>query len=227
MKKYSKSLLNSKKYLIPENSSDKIGIDSFISNNINKQIIVVQGLGFVGAVMSVVCANSKENEYAVIGIDIANELNYWKIASINEGVFPIVASDPKIKEFFDIAKNKKNFYATFDPYAYSKANYIIVDINLDVKKKSKFNGELIAFDVDLKNFKKAIKSIGENCKEDVLVLVESTVPPGTCKNVIKPILDKTFESRNLNSKKYKLGHSYERVMPGPDYIDSIKNFYRV
>ena len=227
MKKYSKSLLNSKKYLIPEKSSDKTGIDSFISNNINKQIIVVQGFGFVGAVMSVVCANSKENEYAVIGIDIANELNYWKIASINEGVFPIVASDPKIQEFFDIAKNKKNFYATFDPYAYSKANYIIVDINLDVKKKSKFNGELIAFDVDLKNFKKAIKSIGENCKEDVLVLVESTVPPGTCKNVIKPILDKTFESRNLNSKKYKLGHSYERVMPGPDYIDSIKNFYRV
>ena len=24
-----------------------------------------------------------------------------------------------------------------------------------------------------------------------------------------------------------LGHSYERVMPGPNYIDSIQNFYRV
>jgi UDP-N-acetyl-D-glucosamine dehydrogenase len=29
------------------------------------------------------------------------------------------------------------------------------------------------------------------------------------------------------AKKFKIGHSYERVMPGPGYIDSIQNFYRV
>ena len=36
-------------------------------------MIVVQGLGFVGAVMSLVCANAVTEEYAVIGVDLANE----------------------------------------------------------------------------------------------------------------------------------------------------------
>ena len=45
----------------------KKNIDNFLKLNKNKKIIVVQGLGFVGAVMSLVCANS-ESDYAVIGV---------------------------------------------------------------------------------------------------------------------------------------------------------------
>ena len=98
--------MTNKEYLIPKKLCDKKGIDRFLAANSDKQIIVVQGLGFVGAVMSIVCANSSKKEYAVIGTDIANSLNYWKIASINEGIFPVVASDPKVKEFYDVSKNK-------------------------------------------------------------------------------------------------------------------------
>ena len=36
-----------------------------------------------------------------------------------------------------------------------------------------------------------------------------------------------LRKRNLSSDKIKIGHSYERVMPGPGYIDSIQNFFRV
>ena len=219
--------LNGKKYLIPKVLNDQKNIDSFLSYHQGKKVVVIQGLGFVGAVMSLVCANALNKEYAVIGIDIADANNYWKIKSINEGLFPVIASDPKIEEFFRIAKKKKNFYATYDSYAYSRADIIIVDINLDVQKDSKFNGDLIKYDVDLTNFKKAIKSIGDKCKEDCLILVETTVPPGTCKKVVKPIIEKSLQLRNLRIDKFKLGHSYERVMPGPDYIDSIQNFYRV
>ena len=83
------------------------------------------------------------------------------------------------------------------------------------------------FNVDLTGFKSAIESIGQNCKEDVLVLVETTVPPGTSQLVVKPILENELLKRGLSSEKYKLGHSYERVMPGPEYIDSIREFPRV
>ena len=227
MKKISENPISKKKYFIPDKIDDKANIDSFLSNHVDKKVIVVQGLGFVGAVMSLVCANSKSDEYAVIGIDLPNKNNYWKIASINEGIFPVIASDPKIDLYFNKAIKKKNFYATYDPYVYSKADFIIIDINLDVEKKSSLDGNLINFDVDLTYFKKAIQSIGEFCKEDCLILVETTVPPGTCKKIIKPIIDSCFIKRNLNINKYKLGHSYERVMPGPDYINSIQNFYRV
>ena len=226
-KKYSASPISDRKYLLPQNQNDKKKIDLFLNNNVGKKIIVIQGLGFVGAVMSLVCANSKNDEYAVIGVDIADANNYWKIKSINEGVFPVKASDPKIENFFLKTKEKNNFYATYDPYAYSRADYIIVDINLDVQKKSSPNGDLVNYDVNLKSFKKAIKVIGDNCREDVLVLVETTVPPGTCQKVVKPIIEKSLIDRNLDHTKFKLGHSYERVMPGPNYIDSIKNFYRV
>ena len=227
MKEYSINPFNQKKYLIPSNVSDKKNIDSFLLINKNKKIICVQGLGFVGAVMSLVCANSKNNEYAVVGIDLPNKDNFWKITSLNEGQFPIESSDDKVYEYYNKAQKKKSFYATYDPYIYSLADIIIVDINLDVQKKSNEIGDLLNFDVSLNNFKKGINSIAERCKEDVLLLVETTVPPGTCKKVIYPLFSRVFKKRKISIKKLKLGHSYERVMPGPGYLDSIINFYRV
>lgn len=206
--------------------TDKLNIDKFIDCNIGKKIVVVQGLGFVGAVMSLVCANS-DTEYAVIGVDLPDSNNLKKINLLNDGVFPIIASDPQIKIYFENVIKKRNFYATFDSYAYSKADYIIVDINLDVQKNSDEKGNLNSFNVDLNPFKGAIRSIGENCKENALILVETTVPPGTCMKVVKPIMEDELIKRGLSVDKIKIGHSYERVMPGPEYINSIKNFYRV
>ena len=218
--------LNGKTYIIPDVIDDTISIDEFVSKN-NKPVIAVQGLGFVGAVMSLVCANAIDGDYAVIGVDLPRKDTFWKIKSINEGLFPVIASDPKIEEFYGIAKQKGNLLATFDSYAYTKADVIIVDINLDVAKESDFYGELNDFEVDLTAFKKAMKAIGDNCKEDVLILIETTVPPGTSKKVAYPIIKDCLIKRGLSVDNFKLGHSYERVMPGPNYIDSIQNFYRV
>jgi UDP-N-acetyl-D-glucosamine dehydrogenase len=212
---------------IPESLNDIVRIEDFFSKNQGKKVIVVQGLGFVGAVMSLVCANAITEDYAVIGVDLANEKTYWKIKSINDGVFPLIADDPKIADFFERSQKQGNLLATYDPVAYQYADVIIVDINLDVRKISDQNGILKDFDVDLHAFKSAIESIGCNCRDDVLVLVETTVPPGTCEKVVKPIIEKELTQRGLTTTKYRLGHSYERVMPGPEYIDSIREFPRV
>ncbi|MAZ79680.1 MAG: NDP-sugar dehydrogenase [Gammaproteobacteria bacterium] len=225
--KTSQNLITQEIYQIPKSLDDSLAIEGFLSRNLGKKIIVVQGLGFVGSVMSIVCANALTEEYAVIGIDLANEKTYWKIKSINDGIFPLIADDPKIDEFFENAKIKGNFFATYDPLAYQYADVVIVDVNLDVQKQSYDRGELKNFDVDLAGFKSAIRSIGENCQDDVLVLVETTVPPGTCEQLVKPILEDELLKRDLPIHKYKLGHSYERVMPGPQYIDSIREFPRV
>jgi UDP-N-acetyl-D-glucosamine dehydrogenase len=219
--------LTQEKYIVPEDLDDSININEFILNNNDKKIIVVQGLGFVGAVMSLVCANAVTEDYAVIGIDLPSKEAYWKIKSINEGLFPLIADDPKIASFFESAQKKGNLLATYDPIAYCYADIIIVDINLDVQKWSNQDEILSSFDVNLSGFKSAITSIGENCRDDVLVLVETTVPPGTCENVVKPILENQLVKRGLTVDKYHLGHSYERVMPGPEYINSIREFPRV
>jgi UDP-N-acetyl-D-glucosamine dehydrogenase len=227
IKNISKSPVTGKEYVIPAMPEDKAGIDAFMALHPGKKVVLVQGLGFVGSVMGLVVANALKEEYAVIGIDLPTPNSYWKIRSINEGVFPVIASDPKIDLYYQNALKKKNYYATYDAHAYCKADVIVVDINLDVKKQSSANNDPGDYSVDMAPFKKAIEDIGNNCKVDVLVLVETTVPPGTSQKIVRPILEECLTKRGLSTDEIKVGHSYERVMPGPKYIDSIQNFYRV
>jgi UDP-N-acetyl-D-glucosamine dehydrogenase len=221
------SPLTGKVYQVPDDLDDQDRIDDFLACHRDKPVVAVQGLGFVGAVMSLVCANALTEEYAVIGVDLPSKHSYWKICAINEGDFPVVAGDPKMYEFYNNSRAKANLLATYDSYAYACADVIIVDVNLDVKKQNSFLQDLEDFQVDMGVFEKAIEAIGDNCKEDVLILVETTVPPGTCEKIVHPIISKCLAGRGLRTDSFRLGHSYERVMPGPDYIDSIQNFYRV
>jgi len=220
--------LTRKSYIIPpSDSSDREGIDRFLSDNEGKSVIVVQGLGFVGAAMALVCANAGDGKYAVIGIDLPTVESYWKVASINEGICPIVSGDPKVEELFQLAMDRKNLYATTDPYVYEVADNIIVDINLDVAKISDENGNIIDYSVNPSPLIGSATVIGKNCKPNALVLVETTVPPGSCVNIFQKTICYELEARGLSADDIAIGHSYERVMPGPGYINSIINFYRV
>ncbi len=183
--------------------------------------VVVQGLGFVGAVMSLVVAESNNN-YEVYGIDLPSKQDI--IEKLNRGIFPITSSDKKVIEYYKKVRQKGNFKATSNPKYFAEADIIIVDVNLDIDKSIYWDNPRYAVNMDY--FKDAIKSFAKICKEDVLIIVETTVPPGTCQQIVKPILIEEFSKRGLKNN-FKIGHSYERVMPGPGYIDSIKNYYRV
>jgi nucleotide sugar dehydrogenase len=223
----SRNQLTGVEYTLPVVEDDRQSIEQFLANNKGKPVLVVQGLGFVGAVMSLVCANALTEDYAVIGVDLLSPETYWRIRSLNEGVFPLIADDPLIDEFYRKAMSRGNFLATYDAAAYEFANIVIVDVNLDVQKVTGDRGELQDFSVDLTGFKNAIQTIASRCRDDVLLLVETTVPPGTCQQVVKPIMDKVLLQRGARTDRYKLGHSYERVMPGPEYIHSIRSYPRV
>ena len=77
-------------------------LENFLHKNSNKEVVVVQGLDFVGAVMSLVVANSEKKDYAVIGIDLKKNIN--TINSINSGKFPIKSSMNQID--LKVFKNK-------------------------------------------------------------------------------------------------------------------------
>jgi nucleotide sugar dehydrogenase len=177
--------------------------------------------------MSLVVANAINGDYVVIGVDQDTETGRKTVDALNAGIFPITADDPKITEYFENTHRRGNFYATVDTAAYAMADVIIVDINLDVHKTSNETYALTNYNVNLSPFISAIKTIGAYCKSDVLVLIETTIPPGTCQNIVAPTLKAVLEERGLPSDKIRIGHSYERVMPGPNYIDSIQSFYRV
>ena len=208
--------------------SDINNINHFRTENSERKIVVVQGLGYVGTAMALVVANSKDGnkpKYAVIGVDLPEESSYWKIAMINNGLLPIQSADPKMDKYFENAMRYGNLIATHDNYAYSVADVIIVDVQLDViKQKVPGNG---TFNINIDSFTDAIKTIGNYMQPGTLLIIETTVPPGTCEYIVRPILEKSFQLRGLLLDDLLIAHSYERVMPGRNYIDSIKNYFRI
>tara|TARA_B110000027_G_scaffold128564_1_gene149059 strand:+ start:1161 stop:2543 length:1383 start_codon:yes stop_codon:yes gene_type:complete len=200
-----------------------IQFEEFLELNKNKKIVGVQGLGFVGAIMALVLTNCTDENYAVIGVDINEDI----VASLNNGKLHISSSDPKVEAYFKNAIVKKNLFVTSDSSYFSECDIIIVDINLDVKKHNDFKiNNTNGYDIIIEPFKKGMELIGMNCKKDVLIIIETTVPPGTCEKIAYPIILESLKERGVKTNLLKLGHSYERVMPGPNYIDSIENFPR-
>lgn len=189
-----------------------------------RPVICVQGLGFVGTAMAVAVASAQREDgtprYNVIGVDLPNPAGQKKIDNINNGVLPLETVDQKLINAFKAAHERGNFIATADPDVYSHAEVVLVDIHLDVD----FSGPepSIAFN----GFKGAINTIGEKIKPECLIIVETTVPPGTCQNVVFPAMQAAFKARGIESEPL-VAHSYERVMPGADYFESIVNFWRV
>ena len=132
---------------------------------------------------------------------------------------PFGNTDPKLDRYLKKAIKNKNFRASNDNSEFKDAEIIVVDIHLDIPFKNNVPK------LELDGFKKAIYTIGNHIREDCLVIIETTVPPGTCSKVVLPILKECFTNRGLNPEKVKLAHSYERVMPGEEYYDSIINFW--
>jgi UDP-N-acetyl-D-mannosaminuronate dehydrogenase len=58
------------------------------------------------------------------------------------------------------------------------------------------------------------------------VHIETTVPPGTTEYVAYPHIKKAFRYRGIDTEPL-LSHSYERVMPGKNYVSSVRDFWRV
>ncbi|MCX7735851.1 MAG: nucleotide sugar dehydrogenase [Candidatus Kapabacteria bacterium] len=208
--------------------SDKIEkLKKFIKNH--RKTVIIQGIGFVGTAMLAVLANAKDKNgqliYNVIGIDLDDEKNYWKIDAINKGISPIYSTDPKLSEFIKNGNMQRNLMATSDVSAFSLADIVIVDINLDINKLKLGNAFENIFTFD--SYLEAIKNIASKIKEETLVIIETTVPPGTTEKVVFPIFEQEFQKRGLDINKFYLSHSYERVMPGRNYINSITDFYRV
>ena len=70
-------------------------LEEFIIKNKNKKVVAVQGLGFVGSVMSMVCANAINEDYAVVGVELPTEKGEKIINKLNNGIFPLSCEDQK------------------------------------------------------------------------------------------------------------------------------------
>ena len=192
----------------------------------SRKLVCVQGLGFVGAAMSLAIAQARAESggplYNVIGIDLPGEAGEKKAEALNSGEFPFESSDRKLIRAAKQARTEGNLFAVTDAAYFQFADIVVVDINLDVAYRG--DGEPY---LDLDMFRAAIRTLGRTIREETLVVVETTVPPGTCEKVVRPILREEFAKRGMDPARIYVAHSYERVMPGENYLDSIVNYWRV
>jgi len=165
----------------------------------------------------------KKNQpfFNVMGVDLPNIEGKARIDSINSGKFPFKINDEKLAHELKKAIKRDNLNATDSKESYSDADIVLVSINCDLMNEK--GQEKIA----LSAFTESIREIAENILEDTLVIVESTVPPGTCQKIVYPLFKDIFNKRKLDFNRFFLAHSYERVMPGDEYFDSIINYWRV
>lgn len=195
----------------------------------NKKTVVIQGIGFVGAAMLAAVSNVKDSSskpvYNVVGVDLNDPLSQKKIENVNEGVAPISSSDKTLEKAYADAHIMGNLFATSDASVFELADIIVVDINLDIHKVALGNAADYRFSFD--GYLAGLKAIMHNISENTLIIIESTVPPGTTQKVILPFIQEMCSERSIDPAKIFLAHSYERVMPGSKYLDSIVNYYRV
>ncbi|MCG6973234.1 MAG: nucleotide sugar dehydrogenase [Desulfobacterales bacterium] len=196
---------------------------------LGREIVVVMGVGFVGAVMAAVVADSEDKNSNpikfVIGMQRPSTRSYWKIPLLNRGLPPVQAEDPEVAPMIHRCVNeKKTLTATYTYDALKFADVVVVDVQCDYLKESL--GDVRTGWTEMDALEKSLEIIAEHISPDTLVLIETTVAPGTTEQVAYPIMRKVFQKRGIKSAPL-LSHSFERVMPGKNYVASIRDFWRV
>jgi len=119
--------------------------------------------------------------YNVIGIQRKSKRSGWKIDWINKGLCPIGGNEPELPEILKRVVDAQKLIVSDDYSLINIADVILVDVDTPT------DGNHIPH---YKSLKEACHQIGRFLKPKKLVIIESTIAPGTTENLVKPILEK-------------------------------------
>ena len=112
-----------------------------VNRDKGREIVVVLGMGFVGAVMAAVVADSTDDAgdpgKFVIGVQRPSTRSFWKIGMIGRGLAPMKSEDPEVPQIIErCVKEKKTLTASYTYKALTLADVVVVDVQCDYVKKS-------------------------------------------------------------------------------------------
>jgi UDP-N-acetyl-D-glucosamine dehydrogenase len=149
------------------------------------------GQGYVGLPLAI---SSAQAGHEVVGVD----LNLEKVALLNNCKSPIEdISDSEIKN----AALAGNYKASGNSYIHPSTEIICICVPTPLGSDHQ---------PDLEILKSATADVGKNLKPGMLVIIESTIQPGTTRNVVVPILEK---ESGLDADKFLVAYSPERIDP--------------
>jgi UDP-N-acetyl-D-mannosaminuronic acid dehydrogenase len=162
--------------------------------------IVVVGTGYVGLPLAIMLARAG---YKVIGVDIEENV----VNAINTGILHL--AEDEIKRIFREPAVRKNLRAQKTP---CEADVFIISVPTPLDERKRV--------ADLTQVIAATESIVPYLRTGNLVILESTVPPLTCRNIIAPIIEKTGLKVG---KDIFLCHCPERILPGAVFEEIVNN----
>jgi len=169
----------------------------------NKNKIALFGLGHIGLPTASLFAKKGFN---VIGVDINKNI----VLEINSGNSPIV--EPRLDDLVKETVNKRLLSATTDGItAAEKSNIMIVVVPTPVNENKCS---------DLSSVISACETISQGLKRGDLVIIESTVPPGTCEKIVIPILEKNGLKA---SQDFGVAYTPERALPNNTLYEMTHN----
>ena len=161
-----------------------------------KDKAVVVGMGYVGIPLACLLAESGRD---VVGVDVVPE----RVKLINQGKYPIKGDEPDLPELLrsQVKAGRLRASTSFSECKKAKAVFVCIDTPINAKKEPKYE-----------HIMNAIDRIGENISAGALIVIESTIAPGTMRHRILPAIEK--KSGLKGGKSFFLAHCPERVMSG-------------
>ncbi len=159
-------------------------------------VIGVIGLGYVGLPVAAMFA---QKGFSVIGVDIKTE----RVEMINAGQNPIEGDEPGLADLLANVTSTGNLRATADYDTLAQADIVLIDVETPVDESNQPRYHALRAVCD---------SLGVVLSDGAMVIVESTIAPGTIEGVVRPLLEKS-SGKQVNDG-FALGACPERVMPG-------------
>jgi UDP-N-acetyl-D-mannosaminuronic acid dehydrogenase len=185
--------------------------------------VVVIGMGYVGIPCAVLLADVPG--FQVTGVQRRSERSGWKIDHLNAGLCPFEGDEPGLAELIHrVAVEKRSFRVTDDYSVCADADVILIDVQTPTDD---------AHVPHYESLREVCAQAGRHLRPGALVVIESTVAPGTTQHIAQPILEQESgllaglaSESNGSDHCFSLAFSYERVMPGK-LLEFITDFPRV
>lgn len=156
-----------------------------------KAVLAVVGLGSVGLGIAACFADAG---FTVLGVDRDAE----RVARINAGACPLAGIEPGLPELLAEVTASKKLVAVTDYAALREAEIVLVAVETPVGGDKR---------PDVSSLTSALEGVAREMRPGTLVVVESTVAPGTCEGLVAPLLEEA-------KKPFLLGHCPERLAQG-------------
>lgn len=165
-----------------------------------KKIIVI-GTGYVGLPAALMWAKAGKT---VVGVDINENV----VRALNEGT--MLLKEEELQSLLGDPIVKRNLIARTTP---CEGDVFVIAVPTPVDALRKV--------CDIGAVQSAVEAICGYLRPGNLVVLESTVPPMTCKSVVKPLIEKHTSLRV--PEDIMLAHCPERILPGDIFYEIVHN----